>query len=468
MSTIAAPERVGEPLGAPAAAPPAAPIVEQRIPTEVSAAWELELLIAGAVTFALFQLPGSIDALREQLMPKATGGWLMAVLLGYLYTKVIVYTLIAAFLLNLTLRAYWVGLVGLHSVFPRGVDWERMQSRAGPATIEEYRRRHSSIPSIIARVDNFASVIFSFAFLVVVTCLFSLVGSALFGGVAWAINQLVFGGRHGLLVFELLAFGFAVPLVAIGVVDKKYGRRWAPDSVAGRRLRRAARVAMRVNGSSLLGPIMFTLYTNVRKGLLMATFYATFVGALLIAIVELFVRLGAFAGGAPRYVPDDEAIRGVDADHYESMRGAASNPGAITIQSDVIQDPYVRLFIPYSTDRHDPALAASCPQAAPLRPGHLHFAIAPSGKQRDVVERNATAVLACLSRMHTVTLDGAPQDVALRFYTQPATGRRGMIAYLPTATLASGPHTLAVMPAPRAPDSRNATPLRPIEIPFWK
>jgi hypothetical protein len=71
--------------------------------------------------------------------------------------------------------------------------------------------------------------------------------------------------------------------------------------------------------------------------------------------------------------------------------------------------------------------------------------------------------------MHAVTLDGAPApDLRFRFYTHPATGRRGMIAYLPTAGLAAGPHTLGVMPAPRAPDSRITTPLRPTEIQFWK
>jgi hypothetical protein len=459
-----------EPLGASAErvdAPNGSAVVEGKIPTEVSAAWELELLIAGAVTFALFQLPGSIDALRESLMVKVTGGWLAAVIFGYLYTKVIVYTLIAAFLLNLTLRAYWVGLVGLHSVFPRGVVWEAMASRAGPVTVEEYRKRHSSIPAIIARVDNVASVIFSFAFLIVVTCLFSLVASAVFGAVAWGINQLVFQGRHGIAVFEVLALGLALPLVAVGLIDKKYGARWAPDSVAGRRLRKAARFAMRVNGSSLLGPIMFTLYTNVKKGRMMALFYVTFFGAILFAMFELFVRLGMFATGTPRYVPDDDGLRGVNPSHYESMRGSDASP-AVTIQSDVITDPYVRLFIPYNADRHDPAIATSCPGAVPMRVGRLHVAEAVPAPQRPAAERAATAVLACLARMHAVTLDGAPQDVQLRFFTHPTTGSRGMVAYLPTATLAPGPHTLTVMPPPRAPDSRNRTPLRPIEIPFWK
>src|SRR4051812_1302678 len=86
-------------------------ITEAPLPTVVSAAWELELVIAGGVTFALFQLPGSLDALRLWAEPRASQAMLFVVFLGYVYAKVMVYVLIAAFVTNLTARAYWVGLV---------------------------------------------------------------------------------------------------------------------------------------------------------------------------------------------------------------------------------------------------------------------------------------------------------------------------------------------------------------------
>ena len=459
LDTPLAPPPPNDTLGTPSA------IVEQRIPTEVSAAWELELLIAGAVTFALFQLPGSLETLRASLEVKLTGGAALALWLGYVYAKMIVYLLIAAFLTNLTLRAYWVGLVGLHSVYPRGVVWDQM--RLGPAAVEEYRERLASLPAIIGRVDNFASVIFSFAFMIVVVCVFSVVAAGVFGGLAWVIDQLAFGGRHSLAVFETLAFGFAIPVSTIGLIDKKFGPRWAPDSTAGRWLRRAVRATLRVNGSSLFGPIFFTLFTNLRRGVLVSLFYVTFFSALFVAMGEFTVRVGLFAPGSPRYMPDDQNVRGVNASHYESLRGPDANPAAVTIQSDVIEGPYVRLFIPYDAERHDPALAKTCAGAQPLRPGHVHIATA--APTRAVADRLASTVLGCLARMHAVTLDGAPQtDLQLRYYTQPTTGQPGMVAYLPTASLAPGQHVLSVMPPPRPPDSVNKTPLQPIEIPFWK
>ncbi|MBV9880211.1 MAG: hypothetical protein JO180_06920 [Gemmatirosa sp.] len=449
--------------------PPGLQVTEAAIPTVVSAAWELELVIAGGVTFALFQLPSSIDALRTWLDPRISGSATLAMTVSYVYAKLTVYVLLGAFLLNLTARAYWVGLVGLHSVFPRGVDWDRMSF--GPAAIETYRTRLVSLPAVIGRVDNFASVIFSFAFLIVVVCIFSLVGGFIAGGIAWGINALLFGGRHGLAVFETLCFGFALPLAAVGVVDKRYGARWAPESAAGRRLRRATRIAARFNGTALFGPIFFTLFTNLRKGVMMTLFYVIFIGGAVAAMVELLVRMGAVSTGTPRYVPDDDDVRGMNASFYESQRTPDASTTVPTIQSDIVDGPYVRLFIPYIAERHDPALAATCPAAAPLRPGHLHItrvgASAPA--QRAQRGRLADATLACLARLHAIALDGtARPDVALRFSTHPVTGRRGMVGYIPTSALVAGPHVIRVMPPPRAPDSRTTTPLVPYEITFWK
>jgi hypothetical protein len=442
-------------------------VVEQSIPTVVSAAWELELVIAGGVTFALFQLPGSLETLRLWIEPRVTPGVLAALFIAYVYTKVMVYVLIGAFVLNLTARAYWVGLVGLHSVFPRGIDWNR--TRLGPALNEAYRARLSSLPAVIARVDNFASVVFSFGFLIVVVCLFSLLACSILGAIGWGIDAAFFAGRNGLAVFDGVLLAFALPLMALAAVDRRFGARWPAESPAGRRLRRLTRIASYVNGTSLFGPIYYTLATNLRRGVMRALFYATFFGALLVAIGELLWRMGAVAPGSPRYVPDDDAIRTMRADFYESMRTRESSTRVPTIQSDVIDGPYVRLFIPYIAERHDPALAENCRGAAPLRPSHLHLTAGVPDAEREGAERTADAVLSCLQRMHVISVDGVIQrDVTLRFYTHPVTGRLGVITYIPTASLAPGAHVLHVMPPPRPPGSTSRGLLVPFEITFWK
>jgi hypothetical protein len=442
-------------------------ITERSIPAEVSAAWELELLIAGAVTFALFQIPGSLESALGWVEARTSGTQAGFAAAGYMYAKAIVYVLIVAFLLNLCARAYWVGLVGLHSVFPKGVRWERMGGSAGPYAVAEYKRRLASLPAVIGRVDNFASVIFSFAFLIVITFFYSVLGLAVLTGLAWAISRLFFGAEHAKHVLVALGLLVILPLIVGGTVDKIYGKRLDPDGRGARILRGTMRYAAYMNGSALFGPIFLTLFTNLSKRVMLPLFYGAVGVAMLLGVVDTLSRMSGLSMGGSVYVPDDRDVRGVANDYYESLRAADAPTTGPLIQSDVITGPYVRLFIPYRADRHDPWLASSCPGAQPLRKTSLHLSGAPANPAR--ADSVAARTLACLGRLHAVAVDGTPRpELEYRFYTHPTTERDGIITYIPTASLAAGMHTLRIQPPPRSPRSTNRTPLQPYEIAFWR
>jgi hypothetical protein len=471
-ATPAAPE-VERPPGAPddgvaasVTAEHAAAVVEGRIPNVVSAAWELELLIAGAVTFALFQLPGALNSLREWLTPRVSGAGEIAVFMGLLYAKAIVYALIGAFVTNLAARAYWVGLVGLHSVYPRGVRWDQLGM--GPLSVAMYRERIASLPAVMSRVDNFASVIFSFAFLIVATFLISVLVFALLGGIAYVISAVFFDGAHvARMLYGAAAVG-AVVMAAVGLTDKYAGSRLDPSGRAHRWLRSALRVTARTSGMTLMAPIFFTLLSNIGRHRVMLLFYVAFLGSISIGMFDFLRSVGALRSGWPRFVPAEEDVRGVDASHYESLAGRNAFSMVPTIQSDVITSPYVRLFVPYIADRHEPALESGCPGLVPMQSGRPHLRRRSASGGADTVA--ADRALACLRTMHAIALDGTPRpDVPFRYYVHPVTGRHGLIAYIPTAPLASGMHTLTVMQPPREPDSeRKNEPLEPYEIVFWK
>ena len=226
---------------------------ERSLPTQVSAAWELELLIAGAVTFALVQLPAQVDAVRDAFASRiGSRESEIAVILGVAYLKAALYSLIFGFVVNLSARAYWVGLVGLHSVYPRGVQWDRLGM--GPVATALYRRRIASLPSVIARVDNFASIVFSFTFLIAMTVGLSVLGLGVAGAIAWVLARLLFGGEHLALIVYLLGALLVVPGTVASVVDKRIGGRLHPGDTTWRRLERMLGSLTWFNGSTLLGP----------------------------------------------------------------------------------------------------------------------------------------------------------------------------------------------------------------------
>ncbi|HEY0997711.1 MAG TPA: hypothetical protein VGD77_17100, partial [Gemmatimonadaceae bacterium] len=139
---------------------------------DVSATWEVELLISGLVLIGLLQLPGLLDRFFDPRLPHAIGGT-RAVLFGLqLYLRAAAFALIGSFVLHLVARGYWVGLIGLNSVYPNGPRWEQL--RYGPVASEYYRRKFRSLPELIAKVDDFCSITFPFAFLVVLMVVTSL------------------------------------------------------------------------------------------------------------------------------------------------------------------------------------------------------------------------------------------------------------------------------------------------------
>ena len=459
-----------EPLTGSEALPDAPSGDGRRAVTDVSPTWELELLISGAVIFALFQLPSAIDAMYERVSPHVTRSSGIALLFGYWYGKAIVYALIGSFIVHLVARAYWVGLVGLNSVYPRGARWEEL--KFGPIARELYRSQMPSLPAVIARTDNFCSVIFSFAFAIVVLFAVSILAAAVAGAIAYAIAALFFGGRGVGAIVYTIAGALAIPPMIAALVDRAYAGRLDPDGRAEQILRGLLRVFMAMQMVRLYAPITITLFSNVRKRVIYPVFYAMFVGLIVIVGAEFFARNDLLSLNAYDYVPedDDAAAFGVDRRFYESQR----QPGEInerrpTIQSDVITGPYLRLFIPYAPARHNEAVARACPGVEPLEPRGLRLR---RTSDPPVSDSAAAAVLRCLATIHRVEVNGTPRpDLDFRFYTQPATGLRGIVGYIPTATLPRGRNVLTVQPAPRrrvSPEQEaKRTPQRAYVVPFW-
>ena len=117
------------------------------------------------------------------------------------------------------LRRDRYGLIGLDSVFANGIRWER--TKLGPLTQEIYRERMASLPKLISRFDNFASVIFSFAFLVVFIILMSFPLVGLFALLAYGVSHLLFSGDRFLTIFISLAAILVILPMSVAVIDQR-------------------------------------------------------------------------------------------------------------------------------------------------------------------------------------------------------------------------------------------------------
>jgi hypothetical protein len=383
-----------------------------------------------------------------------------------LYAKAIAFTLIAMFSIHLVMRAYWVALMGIHSVFPRGIRWSEL--KAPPISREFYRSRMRDTGATIARLDNVCSVMFSVGLLIVLMFAFSTVIVGTCAAIGYVAAHAMSGGRGTqIYTFSLLALFAATPLVA-RLWDKRAGDRYAPGSRPYRVLRRLVVVSYTLSVLRILGPMMFTLMSNVGRARVMVFLYASLVLLIFLASVDRLVnsdRLTAntydFYGASRRHA--------VDYRFYEDQREKGRPyPRVPSIQSDVIRDPYIKLFIPYYPQRDNAAIAKVCPNMPPLQSRGIQL-----GADSYLADSLTVPVLQCISRLHDVKLDGTPiENLEFSFYEQRESGVKGVIAYIPVDSAMRGKHMLQVTPTPstRAPkDSATAaSAAQPLVIPFWR
>lgn len=443
----------------PEAGPSDAELAASGVP-DTSPTWELELLISGAVLFALFQIPSTLTAFFARIEPHATSAMLSVLLFVQLYVKAIVYALIASFVVHLVARAYWVGLVGLHSVFPNGVRWENFKS--GPVTLEVYRERLVSLPAIISRTDNFCSVIFSFAFLLVLLFGFTVVITAAFSVLTFGLSQLVFHGEKSDAIFLTLAGLTAIIPAGTALIDRRFGARLSPG--AQRVLRRMVIFTYRGTAQSITSPIFIPLLTNVGRRRMMVIFYFSLFGILAFVIAERFARQDQLSINSYDYFALSNRF-GVNYRFYENQRNADEvYPRIPSIQSDIVTGSYVKLFIPYIPRRHNAIMARSCPALRPVQGRGLQV-----GPDSPAPDSLAIPALECLARIHAVTVDGAPRtDLKFSFYEHPGSGIKGILTYIPADSLARGQHVITVRQVP-SPDAVPTTaPPTPWAIPFWR
>jgi hypothetical protein len=430
--------------------------------------WELELLISGAVVFSLLQFPGVVDGAFAHAQPHLAERAHFGAFMLYTYVKLILYTLIACFVLHLGTRAYWVGLIGLEAVFPHGVRWDN--SSYGPVMTDEYRKRMGRLQPRIDAADRFCSILFPLAFTLVMLFAYSVVALGMVAGVAFAASQLLLDGRE----FDRLFVGifvamFLVPMAA-WALDRFIGARVRPGQPADRLIRRLSVAAYYVNAMPAYGTVFMTLFTNAGKRGRYPAMYALMVGLFSVFFInDVFLARGILLTGDHLYLPDSPGEFGVGAAYYEDKRHPDDVYDRIpSIQSDVVRDPYVKLFIPYAPQRHGEAFAEQCRDVRPLSRGGVRMDLGGPPEAARV-----RAVLDCWARLQPVTLNGRPIRPDFRFYTHPESGLRGILAYLPTGELPRGENVISVGQAPRSIADQKTrarvrrSPLVPHYIRFW-
>jgi len=408
------------------------------LPRDTTPTWEVELLISGVAVFAMLQLPELLDRVVLDWSPRFIDRWAKLLWVVYVYAKSAALILATTFVIHLLLRARWIALVGMLSIYPKGVDWTNLH--VGPNAREVESERMGRMEDSIERADNRATMVFAMG-VVLASILFgvTLGVAVLLGGALWIDTQFGIPISTEWIVWCFVLF--IVPYAFAMFFDRHYGAQLTTGGRAQRFLRALLRGYARIGLGMSNNPAMALLSSHHgRRRTILMTISVFMLAAFAASTSYLYARNPDLFGSYARFPdPNELDARSVDPSHYEDRRDVAREPAVPYIQSPVIIGPYVQLVVPYAPDRDGVALQKQCPDRA-----------------------DAATTLACLQRNHRVLLDEKPLAVDYDVGQDARTNRPALVAMIDVRTLPRGRHLLRIGQPPHHEDAEDTF------IPFWR
>ncbi len=415
---------------------------------------ELELLTSGLALYALISLPSWLWNLQEAYYLRMPVSVLAAVVMALPVITGMCYVMAALFLMHLGVRAHWVGLIGLHAVFPDGIRWERLPG-IGPITLKRLQARTPDLERGIARADRVASTLFS-----LIT--FTAIGIGMTG--VWTTLLFVIGGLYGNelggtnkfinLAMEVVIGGFFFAPIARWLLDGVMARR-VPVLATNRFFIAIVRLIHFIERLFMPTRLMALTRLTLQSQLLPRAFFAVF-----LTVVILIAQLGSAMQGrrgfddlfrSQTYITNSDLTGGHLSRFYETQRipGDRVMTGPI-IPAPVIEQSWLPVLLPYIALRDDPVLKGRCAARLPPAKQNTNFETRDSDveamqRERAADERMQHASV-CMRTLWEVRLDSVLQSLD-EFYVAERSdlGMRGLMGYVPLNGLRPGRHQLEVI-----------------------
>ena len=388
---------------------------------------ELELIISSLTIFALFTIPGWLFDKIAAVYTHLSTSLAIATSVSTTLLAGISYGLAACFVVHLMTRAYWVGLIGLRTVFPDGINWSKTPG-LGPLSRQYYRDTLPDLDTVIKNTDRLASSLFAVISMLTLSVLWFgvilvviLVASGAIGARFGLTNTAM-----GIGSLVLLAVFLGVPIL-VYVLDAQLAER-VPRLRDSRMFSGLVRVLRRIAGLAypqrLVLPVQLTLQSNTRP---VAVFVALTLSIVVIVVIGN-TRAAAWTNftlsGEFTYLDADQVREEFSSTYYEDMPGPLDRLRAWPRVDTFNQTgSFVRLFLPYQPLRDNLILDQLC------------------GSPEE-----ASDTVACLRQLWTVSVDGKPVSMADFVPAERADlGMRGLIGAVSLVGLEPGLRRIKVI-----------------------
>lgn len=420
--------------------------------------WQIEILIAGGILYGLFKSSDVLKELFFDFFPISivTSNKMIFLFGAYIITKI----LLIGFSANLFLRSVWLGYLGINFWFPNDINYDDI---GGSESYKNELKKQAGIESRLEILERWCNLSFSFA---VLLGFFTLSLFISLSAVIWLLDTLPFTKEW--TNSALLNYGLAVLILCfqIGLFD-----RFLLKESKHKKWNAFKQTILKVFNIVTLSFLFKREFLVLRSNTNTWAFSTFVVLYLCIAVVTSINQIGKYYPGGTLDISllDDReqyAIKGVPkiaSYYYNDNLRTGSNCLYGSIQSEMINDDYVKLFIVSWVD-FDNHLEKM------LEKYHYRKNIvAKTEIQRDsIAVLNTKAWQQSVNDLFVITLDEAPiSNLEWSQYTHPKTGEEGYVTFMDISLLSQGKHHLDI-DVQRLFNNGVLRQWDWFEVPFWK
>lgn len=310
--------------------------------------WQAELIISGLVITGLFRLPDWIVDNGQRHILNSTVNSAFFVDMAVMVFILAAFVLSLLFVWHFIMRAIWIALLGLNSVYPQGINPES-ELGLGAKYWKKAKQKYPNLTEYNQVLDEQCSLIFSRVFnLAIMILSFSLLIFAFYLCYLLIITILPSFKGYAVHIGIALYLVFAVVTLLIQYTAKKF-----PNNVKVERFLEAYSEFF----SGVFSLYVFKKPNSYISGILNSN---TKPNKLVMVVIMLISGLLGFAAAsqtkdnpiytyfssASRYVIFNNRPEELFSFNYENLRNSEIVPFTPFIQSDVIVDDFIKLFIP--------------------------------------------------------------------------------------------------------------------------
>lgn len=390
--------------------------------------WEAELLVSAVAIFGIFQSFQLVDYFINFLINKLCPS---QYIIGYFvaFMGLLAISILAAmFIIHFVLRSYWIGLVGLNSVFP---DYSLEDSAYSEAYTKKMMEYLPKLSKTIDTVDELCSVIFSAAF--------TILGIYTYIATTSTLYLLLYNALKAYISEYILLIPVAILITALALQTALSLFANLKRFKSNVRLQHLFFKIVKITSLLSFGPfsknflqvsMIFGSNFKKKKGLVVLVLLFLGVGAILSNFqaekTHLFFMINSLTRDEP----------GAAQPHFYSTNNTETSfllqP---EIDSDIIDKKVIKLFIPIF-DNELAYFKSSCG----IERNKNKF----NANDTEIAEMQREFLL-CYQANHWVEIDGVGSSVDFMKYDHPKTGQFGILGYVDIKSLEIGQHELNVI-----------------------